>query len=138
MIRNINNWVQQKPDHSINVTVKCFPGCTFMRMGEKIIHRQLNIKGYDHIIYHLGTNDIVTYDMQEIQDSVLELNHISKMFNKKAKIILSLPLPRPRDKQQTWSQQEVLNHWLFQIKKGYNITTWRTYKPFLQTRGECP
>ena len=125
---------QQKPEHSTNITVKCFPGCTFMRMGEKIIHRRLNIMGYDHIIYHLGTNDIVTYDMEEIQDSVLELNHISRLFNKKANIILSLPLPRPRDLQQTWPKQEILNHWLFQIKKDYNITTWRSYKPFLQKR----
>ena len=74
MLKNIKGWQQQKPDHSTNITVKCFPGCTFMRMGEKIIHRRLNIMGYDHIIYHLGTNGIVTYDM-------IIMNHISK-FNK--------------------------------------------------------
>ena len=84
-----------------------------MRMGEKIIHRRLNIMGYDHIIYHLGTNDIVTYDMQEIQDSILELNHITRLFNKKANIILGLPLPTTRDLQQTWPKQEVLNHCFF-------------------------
>ena len=134
IIQNIPNWNQGRGNTRYQVETICFRGCTISRLASKIERNRVNIAPYHKLIIHIGTNDIMTSTWSDTRLDFIELLGQIQTNNPNARIIFSLPVPRPRDMGRSWPKQDALNKWLIKHQRRGNYKIWRTYKTFLQKR----
>ena len=138
MIKHIPVWqyIRDNIPHLLNT--ECFRGCTTSCLKSKIERQILRVTGYDIIVVHIGTNDLankntnILHQYQELVQAIQTRNNI-------ARIVLSLPLPRPVDFQTTWPTEININNnvTFYGTSNGYIL--WKSYKPFLaKQRGHEP
>ena len=134
IIQRLENWRQTSRNQEYIVDVMCYRGCTISRLASKIERNRVNISGYDKILIHIGTNDIMCNSWRGVRLDFINLVGIIQVNNPSATIIFSLPLPRPRDLARSWPRQDMLNKWIMKHQQRGDYMTWRTYKTFLQKR----
>ena len=59
IIQRLVNWRQTSRNQEYIVDIMCYRGCTISRLASKIERNRVNISGYDKILVHIGTNDIM-------------------------------------------------------------------------------
>ena len=134
IIQRMHSWEHNKRGRKYTCDVVCYRGCTTNRLTSKLERSRLNIAGYDKIIVHIGTNDIMSKELAELKIDFLKLLVEIQAHNSRATIIFSLPIPRPRDLPQSWPTQDTLNKWIIRHQRDGNYKAWRTYMTFLNKR----
>ena len=138
IIKHIPDWEYTKDGTPHLVRTECFRGCTTERLKSKIDRNRLVVTGYDIIIIHIGTNDVANR-CHNILQLYRQLVQSIKNKNNVAKIIISLPIPRPVDFQTSWPLQVDINNNATWQGRQHGYKTWKTYKPFLsKQRGNQP
>ena len=115
------------------VTVQSFPGDTISKIANKIQLGVADLKPYDFVILHVGTNDI---DNREPFDSMISdfgnLIGILKRRKPFIHIIVSAILPRPVDHFDTDPMIRSVNKHLNKVlSKTLRFTFVPSYKPFM-------
>ena len=134
IIQKLDSWSYNKRGKNYNCDVICYRGCTISRLKSKLERRRLDISQYHKIIVHMGTNDIMTKDLNDIKTNFIELLVEIQSQNSRATLIFSLPIPRPRDLAQSWPIQESLNKWIIKHQPNGNYKGWRSYMTFFSKR----
>ena len=136
ILKHIDSWQQETTKlgkvTEVQVDVKCFRGCTFKRLTQKISRNSVAINNYNSIIIHMGTNDLDTYSNSQANFNFVETIDAIRQNNSQANIIVSTPLPRPRDHRTSYPKLKKFIKWLTDNKIKGQYQTWRTDKPFLQ------
>ena len=109
----INGVDERKISSSRKVKVRSFPGARIQDMYHYLM--PIIEKEPDYIILHIGTNDAVTSEPQQIVDDLLALKLFVKEKLKNCKVIISLPTKRT-DNAKAASRNLVVIQKLLQLK----------------------
>ncbi len=84
--------------------VQAYPGKTLQWLNDSIRFGKVQVKGYEAILVHMGTNDIgdivrgrTSPTIQDIIQRLKDLIHLVKTRNSSCKLLLSAIIPRPKD-----------------------------------------
>ena len=116
MVKHIKGWdLSANLDHHHNIYVRNFPGAKFRSMKDytKPCIREENP---DHIILHVGTNDLSSDNSTErVGKSIADL--AKNLFHENRKVTISGIIPRNDE----WNNSELVNNRLKEMCKSANI-----------------
>ena len=89
----LSNLDERKISSKRKIKVRTFPGA----MCKDMYHYLVPIlnKSRDHIILHVGTNDVANHNAQEIVDKLLAITSFIKTQLPECNIVLSMPILLP-------------------------------------------
>lgn len=115
------------------VSLQAFRGDTIGRLTNRLLSHQVKLEQFDHVIFHVGTNDIgnkASFD--HMISDYGNLIGICRKVKPSINIIMSAILPRPVDHENTDIMIKRVNGYLQRnMSKSMNFRFLRTYRPFM-------
>lgn len=115
------------------VYLQAFSGDTVSRMANRMLTGQVSLRNFDHVIFHVGTNDIgrrAPFD--NIISDFGNLIGICRKIKPSIDIIISAILPRPIDHEVSDPVIKRVNSYLQKnMSRSMNFKFIRTYRPFM-------
>lgn len=134
IVKYIKDWTQMVNGKTRQVKVNCIRGCTYKKLYKKIKDNEINIAPYKDIILHIGTNDLNTYNNSAVNFYFVQLIDEIRSKNSTASIIVSTPIPRPKDHHMSHKDIGKFINWITKNRKQGKYLVWRSDKTFLYPR----
>ena len=113
--------------------MQSFRGDTIAQIANKVERGIASLKNFDHVIFHVGTNDIDDkVSFHAMQSDYGNLVGICRRKYPKINIIMSAIIPRPRDHQITDDPIKRINFYMEKtMSKTLNFKFIKTYRLFM-------
>ena len=115
------------------VVVQVFSGATIGRIVYGITHREVKLRAFDYVIFHVGTNDVGNQSsFENIISNFGNLVGACRKIHPSIHILISAILPRPIDHTYTDDFIRSVNGHLDKfMSKHLNFRFMKTYRPFM-------
>ena len=110
--------------------VDCRPGKVIKDITKIITAPDYDIKQFDVVLVHVGTNDLKQSTGPEMLEAFEQLASAFHGIHSWGWLLLSSILPRPRDEKYTRQKVHFVNNELFRKYKESEVTVLKTYSPF--------
>jgi lysophospholipase L1-like esterase len=91
-----------------------------------------NLKKYQVITIHAGTNNIRSNKQSDIFQLFVQLIKVFKMLLPTVQLVISPMLPRPRDQYYTGSKVKFINNAVFAFCRDNGVMCIKTFNPFIK------